>query len=404
MLKIDVAYSREVMMGKFFLINSFILCMLLSGCQSTEHYSHKALNLPTNLIQGSAFPEHSKVHVESQEDIFQLNENIKDVIRREILSEKDFQKRSHKLIEYIFGTDSRGLAYRSNATVTAQQAFTNKEANCISLTILAYSIADFANLHATFQDVKVPEYWVRNGDYNMLSGHVNLLINRKKESSSSVIFGNNGIEVDFDPFIQKQNFSTRRISKNIVTAMFYNNKGAMALVNSDYPTAYAYFKSAILIAPEYPSSWANLGILYRFNDYNDLAEQSYRHALALDADSLNTLTNLSILLEMQGKFDESRKIDSAIIKHRIKNPYYHALLADEALYDGMPYKAIMHYKRALKLDQRMHEFHFGLAKAYSIVGDLEKAQSAMKKAIKANKAQQTEDKYIAKLNMLKQRD
>lgn len=378
--------------------------MVLSGCQSTEHYSQKASQMPTNLIHDAAFPEYVATDIESQEDIFHLNQNIKEVIRQEILSEKDFQKRSHKLIRYIFGTDSRGLAYESNATVTAQQAFENKEANCISLTILAYSIAEFSNLQATFQDVKVPEYWVRNGDYNMLSGHVNLLINRKKESSVSVIFGNNGIEVDFDPFIQKQNFSTRRISKDIVTAMFYNNKGAMALVNSDYPTAYAYFKSAILIAPQYPASWANLGILYRFNDYNDLAEQSYRHALALDGDSLNTLTNLSILLEIQGKFDESRKIDSAIIKHRIKNPYYHALLADEALYDGMPYKAIMHFKRALKLDTRIHELHFGLAKAYTMVGDLAKAQSAIKKAIKANKAPHTEDKYIAKINLLKQRD
>lgn len=88
----------------------------------------------------------------------------------------------------------------------AQDAYNQKTANCISLTILAYSLAELAGLDAEFQDVRVPEYWVRNGDYNMLSGHVNLQIKRPKQVSSLLLFDSKGIEVDFDPFIQKQNF------------------------------------------------------------------------------------------------------------------------------------------------------------------------------------------------------
>lgn len=186
--------------------------------------------------------------------------------------------------------------------------------------------------------------------------------------------------------------------------MFYNNKGAMALVDKNYIEAYRYFKAAIEVEPKYHASWANLGILYRFNDHVNLAEQSYRHAIAIDPNSLNTLTNLSILLEMRGDFDESRKIDSAIIKHRINNPYYHALLADEAMYDGLPYQAIKHFKRAINLDSRLHELYFGLAKAYTATGNNEKAQSAMRKAIKTNRIQSIDDKYIAKLDLLRRRD
>ncbi len=379
-------------------------CLNIIGCQSVALYSAKQHHQPSNLFQDALFNGHQDIQIESQSEIFALNDEVKAIVKSKILSDKDFHSRSIKLIEFIFGTDSNGLAYLNHATVTAQEAFDQKTANCISLTILAYSLTELAGLDAVFQDVDVPEYWVRNGAYNMLSGHVNLRIRRKRGSPSVILFSANGMEVDFDPFIQKQNFSKELISKNRVTAMFYNNKGAMAIVDKDYARAYQYLKAATKIAPNYAASWANLGILYRFNDYNELAEQSYRHAIALDSSNLNTLTNLSILLEMQGNFDESRKIDAAIIRHRINNPYYHALLADEALYDGLPDRAIKHYKRAIKLDERIHEFHFGIARAYSAMGDYKSAQSAMKKAIQTNRIPTLENKYMAKLNMLKQRE
>ena len=381
-----------------------ILCISVAGCKSTGDISAKQHNNPTTLLKKDLFAGHQNIDVETQEEIFALNDEVKSLVKTKVLADRDFQSRSIKLIEFIFGTDSKGLAYRSNATLTAQDAFDSKSANCISLTILAYSLTEAAGLDAVFQDVRVPEYWVRNGAYNMLSGHVNLRIKRKRGATNLVLFSSNGLEIDFDPFIQKQNFPKRPVNKNVVTAMFYNNKGAMAIVEQDYPRAYRYLQAAVEIAPQYASSWANLGILYRFNDYHELAEQSYRHAISLDPESLNTLTNLSILLEMQGNFDESREIDAAIIKHRIKNPYYHSLLADEAMYDGIPSQAIKHYKRAIKLDSNIHEFYYGIAKAYTATGDIVGAQRAMRKAIRINRLPQVEDKYTAKLNLLKKRE
>ncbi len=391
-------------MAKFTTLILLIVCLSMTGCQSTGSFSAKQHNDPLSLFNEELFVGHQDIDIESQKEIFALNDEVKSIVKSKILSDKDFQSRSYKLIEFIFGTDSKGLAYRSNATLTAQEAFDGKTANCISLTILAYSLTESAGLDAVFQDVRVPEYWVRSGEYNMLSGHVNLRIRRKKGAANLILFSSNGLEIDFDPFIQKQNFPKRPVSKNVITAMFYNNKGAMAIVEQDFPKAYRYLKAAVDIAPEYASSWANLGILYRFNDYHELAEQSYRHGIALDPESLNTLTNLSILLEMRGNFEESRKIDAAIIKHRIKNPYYHSLLADEAIYDGMPNQAIKHYKRAIKLDSTIHEFHYGIAKAYNATGDIVNAQNALKKAIKLNRVPQVEDKYVAKLNLLRKRD
>ena len=54
-------------------------------------------------------------------------------------------------------------------------------------------------------------------------------------------------------------------SENKVIAMFYNNKGADAIVANSYTRAYSYFRAAATIAPELAQSWVNLGVLYRMD-------------------------------------------------------------------------------------------------------------------------------------------
>ena len=381
----------------------FWVCFLivLFGCQSTSETQHGTPFNHGDLLDDSLFSEHQNIQIETPEEIFALNDEMRQVVKDITRHENSHFSKAHQIINHIFNEDNVGLAYRSNANVIAIDAYKNKSANCLSLTIMAYSLAKEAGLDAVFRNVMVPEYWVRNGEYNMLTGHVNLLLKKSKKDPKHIVWGTDSVEVDFDPFVNKKDFPTRNISKSTVTAMFYNNKGAMAIVEQDYAKAYRYLKAAAQIAPDYHATWANLGVLYRLNNEFDYAERSYKHGIYLDGNNLNTLTNLSILLSKQNKYDESRAIDAAIIKRRIKNPYYHALLADEALYEGNAESAIRHYKRGIKVDKNVHELYFGLAKAYATVGKVQLAKAAIHKAIKLNGATSINREYVAKLDLLR---
>jgi hypothetical protein len=95
--------------------------------------------------------------------------------------------------------------------MTAREDFHSKTANCMSLTIMAYALAKKAGLVVDFQQVEIPEYWIRNGQYNLLTGHINLLIKTKDRLNKTTVYGSNTLQIDFDPYVVKESFSKRVI-------------------------------------------------------------------------------------------------------------------------------------------------------------------------------------------------
>lgn len=374
--------------------------IFIVSCQSTIANIE---NTPvyTELYLDNKFEQHTVPAIETEEEVFALDDEMKMMVTDKLLSVREPNKRAKRLLRHIFAKENIDLAYQSAANLTASQAYHSQTANCMSLTIMAYALAKEAGLDIKFQDVKVPEYWVRNGQYNMLTGHVNLILTEARVPNKTVVYGRELLQIDFDPDVYKKSFPKRVINKNTVLAMFYNNKGAQELVEKNYALAYRYLKEATLVDPSFSSAWGNLGILYKLNEINDFAEKSYLHAIDLDSNNLTALTNLSFLLESNKEFDKARKIEKKLHDKRITNPYYHALLADEAFFRGENEKAIKHYKRAIRMDNKVHEFYFGIAKVYYALNEIKRAESAMNKALAYNRTSAIESQYLAKLNFLK---
>jgi len=375
--------------------------ILLLGCETTSHISPKNVQINQELYNDDAFNDFQTFRIETEKEVFAISSEMRDMVKEVLLPERNIKRRAKKLLTHIFDKETVNLAYQSTANLTAIDSYNSKIANCMSLTIMAYALAKEANLNVTFQDVKVPEYWVRNGQYNLLTGHVNLVISKPRAVRKISLFNEDSIEIDFDPYAVKKHFEKKVISKDIVLAMFYNNKGAQALVEQEYDLAYAYLKKATIVAPSFTSAWANLGILYKITENLTFAENAYRHAISIDKDNLNALSNLVLLLNSIGSSKEANQIDRLLNKKRQSNPYYHALLADEAYFAGDNLLAQKHYKKAIKLNNRIHEFYYGIAKVYFQLDEIELAQKSIKKAIKHNDLETTQDEYIAKLNFLK---
>lgn len=372
------------------------------SCQSTYSTNREFVPLNTKLYFDVAFPQFKSYEIETEDEVFALDDAMKAMVHDKLLSERDTKKRAKKLLKQLFSKENIDLAYKATANLTASQAYHNQTANCMSLTIMAYALAKEAELDVKFQDVKVPEYWVRNGEYNMLTGHVNLVLTEKRTPNKMVIYGRELLQIDFDPAVYKKSFPKRIVEKNTVLAMFYNNKGAEALVSHNYPLAYAYLREATTVDPMFSSGWGNLGILYKLTGNIDYALKSYDHAIFLDKNNLTALSNLSYLLRSTGDTERATEIESLLHDKRSSNPYYHALLGDEALFRGENKNALRHYKRAIRMDKKIHEFHFGIAKVHYAMNDVKSAEKALRMALAYNRASAIDHQYTAKLNFLRQ--
>ncbi|GHE82488.1 tetratricopeptide repeat protein [Thalassotalea profundi] len=380
----------------------FFLCLILSSCASAPIFNVKNVSNIQTLYLDDYFPGYSSIDIESEDDVFSLDDEMKEMVQTQLLGENDPYQRSKKLLTHIFSREHLDIAYQNSANLTATQTYHSQTANCMSLTIMSYALAEAAGLNVVFQEVKIPEYWVRNGQYSMLTGHVNLLIKRPSDHRVAFFWERSrGLEIDFDPSILKRSFPKEDIDKSTVLAMFYTNKGAQAMVDEDYLKAYSYFKRATLAAPKFASSWNNLAILYRMINNYTLAEKVYHYTLTIAPDNLTTVSNLAMLLEKQGAIDKARMLEKQIHEKRLKNPYYHALLGDEALYNGQIKQAKIHFKNAIKINNNIHEFYYGLAKVYYQLDEYILAEDTLKKAIKLNKSSTTDMQYVAKLNLIR---
>jgi len=382
----------------------FLFFPLLLSCQSSTFQNSHLIEFPQELINtfylDHKFTQPVSFVIESEQDIFMLDAEMVALVNDKLKSSYSQEKKAKVLLHHIFSQDNIALSYTSNANVIAKDVFHNKTANCLSLTIMAYALAKEANLNVAFQQVEVPEYWVRNGKYNLLTGHINLLIKTKNNFDKIKVYGANNLEVDFDPYVRKESFSKRIISKNEVLAMFYNNKGGQALVSGNYAVAYQYFKKATQVNQTFSSAWGNLAVLYKLTNNDKVAENTYRYAIALKQDNYTALANLAILLRKKGAVSEAKTIEHKLQAKRNKNPYYHAVLADEDYFQHNYKQAISHYKKAIKLNHKIHELYFGLAKVYYQMNKIPEAKKAMKIALRLTKVKSTESQYIAKLNFL----
>lgn len=377
---------------------------LLLSCQSStiqnsspSNYSQALIN---TLYLDEKFSKPISFEIESEQDIFMLDAEMVAFVDDKLKKSYSQIKKAKVLLYHIFSQDNIALSYTSNANIIAKDAFHSQTANCLSLTIMAYALAKEANLNVKFQQIEVPEYWVRNGKYNLLTGHINLLITTKNNFSPIRVYGSDNLEVDFDPYVRKESFSKRIIKQNAVVAMFYNNKGGQALVSENYAIAYQYFKAATQADQSFSAAWGNLAILYKLTNNDQIAESTYRYAIALKQDNYTALANLAILLRKKGAVAEAETIEHKLQAKRNRNPYYHAVLADEEYYHHNYQQAVIHYKKAIKLNPKIHELYFGLAKAYYQMNKISEAKKAMKIALRLNKVKSTESQYIAKLNFL----
>jgi tetratricopeptide (TPR) repeat protein len=372
-----------------------LVTIIFIGCQAVPKISvsHKTL------LYDEGFEGFENVTVESEIEIFELNDEAKAFAQSAIRGVSKPKEQIQALVQHIFSRSDLNLLYRAEANTVANQTFRNRAANCLSMSIMTYALANELGFSVRFQDIEIPEYWTIREGQSLLNGHINLQIlprSRRKRTQ----FLTQGFEVDFDAQATREHFPKTLLKLNQVVAMFHNNNGGDALLKKDYVKAYAYFRSAFLQSPNLSSVLTNLGYLYRLIGQYELAEKTYLWAIKKNKENLTAWRNLSYLYRYMGHAEKANNIESRVTRQRLENPFFHINRGDKALEKQQWQIALKHYQRALKLDKSNHEVFFGLGKTYFELGDIKRSYHYLKLAKKKSRTEQQQTTYQREIDML----
>lgn len=374
----------------------FISTLLLSNCAMLDKVAPD--NDVSQLYLDQHFPDNS--HIATMNEIFAVSTEMEAYVEQRLNSLDTLEDKVNTLLHDLFSEQYMAIEYKHGANFIASETFEQRAANCMSLTLLSYVLAEQAGLDAKFMQVEVTENWNVSSRFTQLNGHVNLEVSLSDFARTVFHLTKSSYVIDFLPMLNAKSKGKVPLSKKQIVALYYNNKGAEALYQDRANLAYRYFKQASLYAPEFASVWGNLASLYRQHNLLDKAEQVYMHALAIEPNNLNIQDNLALLYRKTNRHQQAQALMAKVRKQRTSNPYYYAMQGEEALRQQQAEQAAKLFRKAIKLERKEHSFYFGLARAYLSLGQYQKADQYLKKALQLSPDQSQKRQYQNKRSAL----
>jgi Tfp pilus assembly protein PilF len=335
-----------------------------------------------------------------KQDLFALDAELLSMLAVSGMKEAGTQTRVDYLVSLLFGPDLKAFPYAGDQSNIAAETWRLKRGNCLSLSVLAYSMARALNLPVQLQEVRVPQFFDRHGRVDFVGRHVNVLIRNEARlhlKNGTMTSGN--VVIDFEPQAGWLRAGTA-LSEESVLARYYNNVAADYFARDNLAPAYAWFKAAILADPGYASSYSNLAQLYRRKGLVDHAERLLAHAIALDGDDDTPMRSMHLLLVSQGREGDAAKYAALLRDRQEKNPYYWLGLGLDYLRDAEYPKAVSALEHAEALTTGFDEVHRNLAIAYWQNGNPDQArkQLAVLASLLPPGVPQSSDPAMAALN------
>ena len=300
-----------------------------------------------------------------QIDPLHLSEEMKAYVDDYIRRPDGEETRVHKLQRLLFDEDFLNLQYSDERTHTAQEAFAERQGNCLSAMNLYVAMARYAGVDANFQTVKVRPSWDKRGDLLVLAQHIN--------ATGKFSYRRHYV-VDFTPEIALQQLTASVVDDAQARALYFSNLGVEAMIEGDLDSALAYFKNALFIEPELSVAWNNIGAVYKRTGEPRLAEYSYQMAFATDDTNSTAINNLAKFYLDRGDAVRAQEYALAIERFNERNPYTHYARGHAAWEAGDLEVARDAFRRAMRLKAEEPDFYIALATVYVQLGSLDEAR------------------------------
>lgn len=322
-------------------------------------------------------------------DILEITPEMKAFLDDHLNERQDEKARLRELLYAVIVEGTYQLVY-DESTRTAGETFRDRRGNCLSFTNLFVAMARYMGLKAHYQEVDVPPDWSLTGQSFLLSRHVNVLLDL--EWGERI--------VDFNVYDFKITFDKNIISDQRGRAHYFNNLGVEHMLAGRSGLAMAYFRQSLLEDETFTPAWINLGILHRREAYPAYAEAAYLQALHTDNRNLVAMSNLASLYEAEGLAESAALYQARVETHRMENPYYRYLLANEAFINGDYRTAIEHLEFAIEKRENEDRFLALMGMSYLMSGDKETARIWMSKAEAAAGEDSARQRYHNKFDQL----
>lgn len=281
-------------------------------------------------------------------------------------------QRLRRLIELMSTSqDGLRLEYLDDATQTVEQAYLNRQVNCVTYTLVFLALAREAGLDAYPQEIDETLAWQQRKDVVYRSNHVN----------AAVRLGAQHYVVDVGSSFVIGRRPAHPIDERRLLAQYYNNRAAQLMASDDLPSALAHADVAIRLDPAYPTTWSNTGVLRVHSGDPVGAEQAYATALSLAPEHSSALFNLVALYKRNGDHKREMQYRRRLDKVQSRDPFHQFMLATQFEQSGDYRNAIERYRLAIRLHGGEHRFYHGLARAYAEAGNQRSARRALKRAL-----------------------
>ncbi len=359
--------------------------LLISGCssvvQKTSFLADKgplAHALSGELILGRGY----KADELPDEDLFGVSPEMKAFAESSTTQARRPDSKAealHLALMTAAGAGGRGITYSAYNTNTGIKAFEQRQANCLSYTLMYVAMARHLGLNAHVNEVILPPTWdMRAADTYVFMRHVNAKVFIPHRRKLSWVRGGTeemgDIVVDLEMRRFKPHYRQRVIDKELVSAQFYSNRGMELAAEGNSEQAFLYLRKALLMSEEPSYIWSNFGSFYRRLKFYTQAEAIYLHGLSLNPRDYTIMHNLSGLYFELGNVEKHREYQRRVRIHRNANPYYMFKRAEELVAAGDDNQALLVLKKAIKAEQEEQRFYRLAKEIYERKGDEENAE------------------------------
>lgn len=342
------------------------------------------------LLMSAALAAHA---VPAPDQILALPEALRsDVRARGLATEGGEAQRLERLVDYLFAPppEGLGLQYEPDATHTVAEAYAARRANCLSFTLLTVALAREIGLAAHGQEIAETLAWRKVDQTIYRSNHVNAGVRVRRKRLT--------VDVAWDEVIATE--PPRAIADARLLAHYYNNRAVDLMRAGKLDAALAHADAALAQDAGFATSWSNRGVLQRRRGDEARARGDFERALALEPDHPGALSNFAMQLRRDGELARADAVLAHLDAVQSRDPLHQFMQALDAERGGDFMRAADHYRRAIRLHDEEHSFHFGLARAYLQLGRDRAAARALERAHALSDGEQRR-RYAAKLAALR---
>src|SRR5882762_3006460 len=140
-------------------------CIVLTGCAAAPRAP-----LPAHLLwQDRAFDYDPASVSVSKRDLFQLDAGLLSKLDDPRIQNSSPQHRLNHLVSLLFGPKAKDFPYSGGHSTVAAETWRRKTGDCLSLTVLSYSLAKALDMSVQMQEVRVPVVFDRRGNVEFLN-------------------------------------------------------------------------------------------------------------------------------------------------------------------------------------------------------------------------------------------